>query len=155
MPSCVRSLKKRRRRASSSRKRLSTTIIPTSSCAQEVVEALGEEHQRRPVRIVEEVREELTAELLVEQDDVAGERSAGERLEDGVGDGGRHLAPPDAVPLHLAVERPPVRAQRLPPQLAERPPVLGAKGDAAEREHAALVEPSALVDERAGARSRV
>ena len=58
---------------------------------EQVVEALGEEHQPGRVdvlRAAEEVGLALGAELEVEQRHVRGERRAGERREDGVGERG-------------------------------------------------------------------
>jgi hypothetical protein len=89
--------------------------------------------------------ERLLPEFAIEQRHEARERRAGERLEHGVGDRGRHLALADPMPLHLPVERPVVQAERLLPQLLQRVPVGIPDRNAAEREQPALVELPALV----------
>jgi hypothetical protein len=117
---------------------------------QVVLEALGEEHQRGRVRLLvapEEVGLLDPAAREVEHADEAGDRRPGERRVDSVGERRRHLARPDPVPLHLAVERPPGGAQGLLPEVAEHRPVPVSDRDPAEREARALVEPPALVEE--------
>ena len=115
------------------------------------MEALGEEHQRRRVRVLgaaEELGEVAASQPEIEQRHVRDERRSGERVEDRACERRRHGAAAHAVPLHLAVERPAVRAQRLLPAVAQQMPVAVAHGDPAEREHSVPVEPPALVEEQ-------
>ena len=152
LPSFVRSAKKRRRRRSSSRKRLSTTIRPeVVDGVEQVVEALGEEHQAGRVDVLgraEELGRAHRSELEVEQRDVRRDRRVRECGEDRVGERRRYLPRADAVPLDLAVERPARGGQRVLPDLTELRPVDVAHDDPAEREDAALLDLAALVEEQ-------
>lgn len=115
-----------------------------------VLEPLGQEHERRRVRVLvgaEEVRLLGPAALEVEDADEARHRRAGECGEDGVRERRRHLALADPVPLDLAVERPPGGAERLLPELPQLGPVPVANRDPAERKARSLVDPPALVEE--------
>ena len=117
---------------------------------EQMVEALGEEHQAGRVdvlRAAKEVGLALGAELEVEQGHVCGERRDRERREDGVGERRRNLALADPVPLDLAVERPAGRGERLLPHPAKLRPVGVAHRDPSEREEPALVDLAALVEE--------
>lgn len=115
-----------------------------------MVEALRDEHQGGPVRPLGRTEElgQVGARVEVEERHVREHRCVGERVDHGVGERRRHLARADPVPLHLAVERPSVLDERRVQRRAQAVPVLGPHRDAAQREHAVVPDPAALVEEQ-------
>ena len=91
-------------------------------------------------------RERHRPALDVHDRHIGGEGRGRERLVDSIRERWRHLSPADPVPLQLLVERPAVLAQGPLPGIAKLGPVRIADGDSAEREEAAAVEATALVE---------